>query len=128
MPATLTCAIIGAGPYALSIAAHLRALDVDFRVFGKPMEDWVHAMPDGMMLKSEGFALTLFDPSGHCTLQRYCETLGIPYSDTGTAIPKDRFVAYGRDFQNRCVPTLDRRLVTEVRRLSEMPSSGKNDR
>jgi NADPH-dependent 2,4-dienoyl-CoA reductase/sulfur reductase-like enzyme len=30
-------AIIGAGPYGLSIAAHLRAQGISFRIFGSPM-------------------------------------------------------------------------------------------
>ena len=32
-------AIIGAGPYGLSIAAHLRELGVDYRIFGRPLDD-----------------------------------------------------------------------------------------
>jgi len=48
--------IIGAGPYGLSIAAHLKALGVDFRIFGSPMRTWLGHMPKGMRLKSEGFA------------------------------------------------------------------------
>src|SRR6185312_16558536 len=35
-------AIIGAGPYGLSLAAHLAASKVSFRVFGRPMELWRH--------------------------------------------------------------------------------------
>jgi cation diffusion facilitator CzcD-associated flavoprotein CzcO len=33
-------AIIGAGPYGLSIAAHLAERGVDFRIFGSPMHTW----------------------------------------------------------------------------------------
>ena len=33
-------AIVGAGPYGLSIAAHLRARDIPFRIFGQPMLSW----------------------------------------------------------------------------------------
>ena len=57
----LEVAIIGAGPYGLSIAAHLRHLGVDFRVFGKPMETWRKHMPKGMLLKSDGFASNSVD-------------------------------------------------------------------
>ncbi|MFL5287738.1 MAG: FAD-dependent monooxygenase [Rhodopila sp.] len=52
-------AIIGAGPYGLSLAAHLSAAGVDNQVFGKPMQFWRTCMPDGMVLKSEGFASDL---------------------------------------------------------------------
>ena len=44
--------IIGAGPYGLSIAAHLKAYGVDFRIFGHPMHTWRTHMPKGMHLKS----------------------------------------------------------------------------
>jgi cation diffusion facilitator CzcD-associated flavoprotein CzcO len=40
-------AIIGAGPYGLSIAAHLRAAGLDFRIFGSPMQTWIEHMPRG---------------------------------------------------------------------------------
>jgi len=43
-------AIIGAGPYGLSIAAHLRTRGISFRIFGRPMDSWVGHMPKGMML------------------------------------------------------------------------------
>jgi cation diffusion facilitator CzcD-associated flavoprotein CzcO len=49
-------AIIGAGPYGLSIAAHLAGLGVDFRIFGSVMHTWQTSMPEGMVLKSEGNA------------------------------------------------------------------------
>ena len=54
--------VIGAGPYGLSIATHLRAQQLSFRIFGEPMASWRHHMPQGMSLKSEGFASDLYDP------------------------------------------------------------------
>ncbi len=61
-------AIIGAGPYGLSIAAHLRSLGVDYRIFGRPLDTWRRQMPAGMMLKSDGFASNLSAPAGEGTL------------------------------------------------------------
>ena len=49
--------IIGAGPYGLSIAAHLRGRGIPFRIFGRIMDSWRTHMPKGMCLKSDGFAL-----------------------------------------------------------------------
>lgn len=46
-PAT---AVIGAGPNGLAASAHLRALGIDTRCFGEPMESWVRQMPAGMLL------------------------------------------------------------------------------
>ena len=39
--------IIGAGPYGLSAAAHLRSAGLDVRVFGRPMQFWAEKMPAG---------------------------------------------------------------------------------
>ncbi len=80
-------AIIGAGPYGLSIAAHLAGRGVDFRIFGSPMHTWRTSMPEGMVLKSEGNASDLYDPDGEMTLARYCADRGLPYKDLGFPIP-----------------------------------------
>jgi cation diffusion facilitator CzcD-associated flavoprotein CzcO len=63
MKQSVDVAIIGAGPYGLSLAAHLRARGVNFRIFGKPMDTWNAHMPKGMTLKSEGFASSLSSPA-----------------------------------------------------------------
>ena len=72
-------AIIGAGPYGLSVAAHLRKLGIGFRLFGRPMHTWLTQMPKGMLLKSEGFASNLSDPDDQLTLDRYCTEQRVPH-------------------------------------------------
>ena len=69
--------IIGAGPYGLSIAAHLRARGTAFRIFGTPMRSWSAEMPKHMLLKSEGFATNLSDPNGRLTLKQFCADNGL---------------------------------------------------
>jgi hypothetical protein len=112
----LPTAIIGAGPYGLSIAAHLRARKVPFKIFGEPMQSWRKHMPRGMLLKSEGFATAVYDPEDSFTLRRYCEGAGLPYKDIGEPVPVERYVAYGLEFQRRFVPELERHEVTLLRR------------
>lgn len=107
-------AIIGAGPYGLSIAAHLKAAGVDFRIFGSPMHTWMTQMPKGMRLKSEGFASFLYDPDSSFTLAHYCKEQGIPYADMGLPVPLETFVAYGLEFQKRFVPELENKLVVSM--------------
>ncbi len=114
MSSTTDVAIIGAGPYGLSIAAHLAKAGVDLRVFGKPMETWSTSMPKGMVLKSEGFASSLYDPDGRFPLSAFCAERGLPYADIGYPIPLDTFVDYGTAFQERFVPGLDERMVASV--------------
>ncbi|HXY51064.1 MAG TPA: NAD(P)-binding domain-containing protein [Terriglobales bacterium] len=111
-------AIVGAGPYGLSLAAHLRALGVDFRIFGHPMHTWLTQMPRGMRLKSEGFASSLYDPDSALTLAHYCELKGIPYADAGVPVSLDTFVSYGLEFQRRFVPDLERKLVVSLQGIA----------
>ncbi|MFN8346890.1 MAG: NAD(P)-binding domain-containing protein [Spirosomataceae bacterium] len=44
--------IIGAGPFGLSLAAHLKQRGINCLVVGKPMEFWEKHMPEGMYLRS----------------------------------------------------------------------------
>ncbi len=111
-------AIIGAGPYGLSIAAHLAARQVPFRIFGNPMGMWRDHMPQGMCLKSDGFASSLYDPESSLTLGSYCAERGLPYEDVGYPVPIDTFVDYGREFQRRFVPNLEDK---EISHLAQNP-------
>jgi cation diffusion facilitator CzcD-associated flavoprotein CzcO len=113
-PATVDVAILGAGPYGLSIAAHLSKLNINHRIFGKPMESWRTSMPMGMSLKSEGFASSLYDPDRSLTLARYCRDIGQPYADVGLPVPLEVFTAYGIEFQKRFVPHLEAVKIASV--------------
>ena len=106
--------VVGAGPYGLSIAAHLRQRGVAFRIFGVPMESWRSAMPKGMFLKSEGSASNLSDPARVLTLAHHCALAGMPYSAERTPVPLDTFVDYGLAFQRTLVPELEERAVVAV--------------
>jgi thioredoxin reductase len=109
-------AIIGAGPYGLSIAAHLKPLGLDFRIFGEPMNTWQEHMPKGMRLKSEGFASSLYDPDSAFTLAQYCKEKGLPYADVGLPVPLETFISYGLEFQKRFVPELENKRVVSIAR------------
>jgi thioredoxin reductase len=112
-------AIIGAGPYGLSIAAHLKARGIDFRIFGSPMHTWLTQMPKGMRLKSEGFASSICDPDSTFTLAHYCKQEGIPYADLGFPVPLEAFTSYGLAFQKKLVPEVENKLVTSLRRSTD---------
>jgi thioredoxin reductase len=111
-------AIVGAGPYGLSIAAHLQERGIRYRVIGRPMQFWISQMPDGMQLKSEGFASNLYDPQGGFTLRDFCARHAIPYADIGTPVDKQTFCAYGLAFQKRFVPKVDSEVVVALDRCS----------
>lgn len=100
-------AIVGAGPYGLSIAAHLRQHGAAFRIFGVPMQNWRTAMPKGMFLKSEGAGSSLSDPARTATLANHCASTGLPYSDRAMPISLETFVDYGLAFQRKLVPEVE---------------------
>jgi thioredoxin reductase len=108
-------AIIGAGPYGLSVAAKLRAAGVPFRIFGPPMHFWRTGMPTGMHLKSDGFASDLYDADRQFTLKHYCGERGISYDDRRIPVLLETFIEYGQAFQAKLVPTLDEQLVEAVK-------------
>ncbi|MFI6595994.1 NAD(P)-binding domain-containing protein [Nonomuraea sp. NPDC050536] len=115
---TLDVAIVGAGPYGLSVAAYAQAEGLDVRVFGRPMKAWNQHMPVGMMLKSEPAASHLADPARAYTLEAYCARHGLEYA-YGSPVPVQRFVEYGRWFQDNAA-----RDVTVDAEVTEVGSEG----
>lgn len=112
-------AIIGAGPYALSLASHLRGNAVEFRIFGKTMGPWISNMPPGMLLKSHPWSSCLYDPGSHFTLKQFCIESGIDYHDSQMPLPLETFVAYGKAFQQRWVPEVEVGLLAELTKIRD---------
>lgn len=112
MTEPLDVALIGAGPYSLSISAHLTAANIDHQVFGTPMESWRRHMPAGMMLKSYGESSNLADPRGTFTLEAFSRQAGIPYHPSQVPVSRESFIDYGCSFQKHFVSQIaERRLV-----------------
>ena len=112
-------AIIGAGPYGLSLAAHLAAAGQDFRIFGKPLTTWRDHMPAGMMLKSDGFASNLSSPDPQSTLKAWSAERGVDYDDLYVPVKLENWLAYSAWFQKRYVPRLEERQVIALSRNDE---------
>ena len=109
-------AVIGAGPYGLAAAAHLRAADVSIRVFGEAMGFWRRNMPRGMKLRSPWIATHIADPRGRYLLDDYFRAAGLPLPDR---LPVEDFIDYGLWFQQRVAPDLDGRAVVQVAALDD---------
>jgi thioredoxin reductase len=106
VPQTKVC-IIGAGPYGLAIAAHLRHLGVDFRIFGSTMQRWLTQMPKAMLLKSEGCASGLPDPEGRYGLPQFCRDAGLTFAEYGSPLSRETFARYALSFQQKFVPQVE---------------------
>jgi NADPH-dependent 2,4-dienoyl-CoA reductase/sulfur reductase-like enzyme len=100
-------AILGAGPYGLAAAAHLRRAGVDVRVLGDPMSFW-RGMPKGMVLRSSWTATCIAEPAGPLSLDSYRDAAG---TRIDRPVPLDRFIEYGTWVQQQVAQDVDRRLV-----------------
>jgi hypothetical protein len=103
--------VIGAGPYGLAVAAHLKSRGVATHAFGEPMSFWRRNMPKGMKLRSPLAATDISDPENAHSLEAYSQSLGAALAEP---LPIEAFVDYGEWFQTRAVPDLDRRPVVRV--------------
>jgi thioredoxin reductase len=116
MSDSVDVAIVGAGPYGLSLGAHLRGSGLSVRQFGLPMQLWRGFMPQGMFLKSQGYASNLSDPRGTHTLGAFCRATGRPYADYGLPVALSTFVSYGQWFRAELLPELEEVMVTDIAR------------
>ncbi|WP_165492725.1 NAD(P)-binding domain-containing protein [Lichenihabitans psoromatis] len=112
-------AIIGAGPYGLSISAHLHHAGIGHRIFGRSMETWSTGMPSGMFLKSAPAATDLSDPEERLTLKAFCARQGLAYDPLEMPLPVELFTAYGEAFQRELVPHLEPQFVRNLARAPD---------
>ena len=76
-------------------------------------------MPEGMQLKSDGFASNISDPNREFTLGNFCASQQIAYSPMGSPVAVETFSTYGMAFQERMVPELEDDLVTGVEKVAD---------
>jgi NADPH-dependent 2,4-dienoyl-CoA reductase/sulfur reductase-like enzyme len=110
MADTIDVAIVGAGPYGLATAAHLRARSgLETRIFGEPMSFW-RGMPSKMLLRSPYAACNIGAPPG-MSLEDWRVQHGLPLE---IPVPLERFLEYGAWFQQQIAPDIDRRGVSAI--------------
>ena len=105
--------IVGAGPYGLATAAHLRAHGLNVVVFGTPLQLWRENMPKGMLLRSYWWASNISDPQKQFGLDHYFQETCQEALDP---LPAEVFVDYGLWYQRRAVPDVDTTHVQTVER------------
>ena len=110
-------AIIGAGPYGLSVAAHLRQRGIPYRIFGTPMQTW-RPMPRNLSLKSLGFASNISIPAPGTDFPSWLAARGL---ETLEPISYADFTEYGLEMQRRFVPECE---AVTVSRVEAAPGGG----
>jgi len=110
-------AVIGAGPYGLSLGAHLNSAGIDTRVLGRPMSFWREHMPKGMKLRSPWAATHIVDPDNLLSLDAWAAVTSLGRPDP---LPLEDFVRYGEWFHATALPDLYTRHVARI----EAPGRG----
>ena len=102
MTERLDIAVIGAGPYGLSVAAHLAGRNV--RTFGAPMETWRTRMPPYMFLRSDWEETSLAAPGNLGSIDRWARVSG---EEREEPIPLQKFLRYAEWFRKTFAPEGD---------------------
>ncbi|HEX4207410.1 MAG TPA: NAD(P)-binding domain-containing protein [Ktedonobacteraceae bacterium] len=106
--------VIGAGPYGLTTAAHLRGKGLKVAIFGKPLELWRERMPAGMFLRSHWWATSLSDPQNKYSFARFFAQSS--HYKACYPVPIEAFIEYAMWFQQHAVPDIDQTYVACVER------------
>lgn len=101
-------AVVGAGPFGLSVAAHLgpRA-----RVFGEPLRTWRRHMPPDMLLRSAWEETSLSAPGGRGSIDAWAAAEDEPRSEP---LPLQAFLRYGDWFRRTHVAGSDEHDVAAI--------------
>lgn len=108
-------AIIGAGPYGLSLAAHLKGRNIEHRIFGRPMQFWsqIAEAADERYLKSYCFGTNISSPTPGFSFADYNTPRGL---ETFEPCSMANFADYGIWFQQNVVPWTEPVNAAHVRR------------
>jgi FAD-dependent urate hydroxylase len=106
--------VIGAGPFGVSISAHLSHLGVGHRIVGRPMDTWSQHMPLGMYLKSEPYASDMASPDRGYDLEEFCRVHALDYVPRVEPLSVERFLDYARWYTATLVPDVTDDIATEV--------------
>ncbi len=104
--------VIGTGPYGLAVAANLLRKGFSVRVFGRPMEMWIKHMPQGMTMKSDGFATNI--GALPLSLGQFCKATQRPYMPVGYRVPIADLIAYGMAVREQYIPDISSARVTQI--------------
>ena len=108
--------VVGAGPYGLSVAAHLLGRGLRVAVFGKTLEMWREYMPKGMLLRSHWWAANLSDPRNEHGFEQFFKAS--KYKKC-YPLPIGTFIEYGHWFQQQAVPDVDETYVSSIERQDD---------
>jgi cation diffusion facilitator CzcD-associated flavoprotein CzcO len=110
---TTSLLVVGAGPYALAVAAQARERGIDTVVVGHPLGFWIDHMPAGMFLRS-GTDWHL-DAAGIHTFEAFVEDRDLSRAELDP-IPINTFIDYAAWFQAQKHVVIRDQLVSALER------------
>jgi cation diffusion facilitator CzcD-associated flavoprotein CzcO len=110
VPDVVTSAIIGAGPFGHSLAAHLHG--VPSRMYGEPMRTWRRLMPPGMTLRSTWDETSFPSPGDRGSTREWALATG---NELREPPPLRDFLAYSDWFREHFVSDHDPDNIADVR-------------
>jgi FAD-dependent urate hydroxylase len=110
--------VVGAGPYGLSISAHLRARGVDHLIAGRTMDTWLNHAPAGMYMRSEPDGLDLSCPEPGFFFKDYCGSEQVAGMNYGARIPVETFIDYSAWYIKHLVPDVSDVTVTNIKAVN----------
>jgi thioredoxin reductase len=105
--------VVGAGPYGLSTAAHLKGKGLQVAIFGKPLKLWREHMPKKMFLRSHWWATNLSDPQKKYGFEQF---FAVSQYNKCYPVPIEAFIDYAMWFQEQAVPEVDTTYVSTIER------------
>lgn len=113
--AVIDVLVIGAGPFGLSISAHLRHQGIEHTIVGRPMDTWRAHMPLGLFLKSAPYGSAISAATRGYDIKTYAGLHGFDdYADRVVPLSLDRFLGYADWFAGHLVPGVRDLTVTSV--------------
>ncbi len=107
-------AIIGAGPYGLSLASHLAYNNIPFVILGKSMDLWRNHTFNSMNLRSDYATSEISHPNGQFQFEKFCQYESISLKKFTGQLPVDIYRRYIDWCQNQFAFNVNEELVTNV--------------
>lgn len=112
-------AIIGAGPYGLSLANHLTYNNTPFIILGKPMSLWKRHTFNSMNLRSDYATSEICHPTGQFGFERFCSDFRIPLNDIKGQLPVTVFRNYIDWCQSQFTFPISQQMVINLRKTND---------
>lgn len=112
----LDVAIIGSGPYGISLASHAKEKVLTYEIFGYPMDFWKNKMPPEMFIRTQIEYIGLSDPYDRYTFSNYQKEKQLELS---YPVPRSIWVDYASWFAEMTKIKFSKQLVTRVLKAND---------